>query len=377
MHRFTTVLIVLLGVLSPVTGGAQTGVPATRTSRDGAQNWPQFRGTQAGVAADDPRLPDTWSATENVAWTIDIPGRSWSSPVVWGDHVFVLTAINAKQPNPTLNAVGTYLARSLGGPMTGADITQPTDEHRWVLYDVDFQTGKIRWERAIHAAVPQQSTHQKNSYASETPVTDGERVYVYLGYARAVRLRHGRQAGLVEADGRAEDAHGLGLGRLARPPRRPPLHRQRQRRAIVHRGVRRAHRQRAVAHRSRGRRLELVDAVRVAERPAHRDRHDRQQEGAVVRHQRQAALGADRHDVDSRRHAVRQPRPAVRQLRLLSRPAAADVRDPAGRHRRHLAEGRGAEQRLHRVVASDAGVGLPVAARRRRPVLHADGSRAS
>ncbi len=147
-----------------------------------AQNWPQFRGSRAGVAVDDARLPDTWSATENVAWKIDVPGRSWSSPVVWGNHVFVLTAVNAKQPNQQPNAVGTYLARSLGGPMTGADISQPTDEHRWVLYDVDFQTGKIQWERAIHAAVPPQTVHQKNSYASETPVTDGERVYVYLGY---------------------------------------------------------------------------------------------------------------------------------------------------------------------------------------------------
>ena len=149
----------------------------------GAQNWPQFRGSAAGVARDDPRLPDTWSATENIAWKIDIPGRSWSSPVVWGDHVFVLSAINVKQPAQPLNAVSTYLARSLGGPMSGADITQPTDEHRWVLYDIDFQTGKIRWEQAIQSAVPAQPVHQKNSYASETPVTDGERVYVYLGYA--------------------------------------------------------------------------------------------------------------------------------------------------------------------------------------------------
>ena len=108
-----------------------------------AQNWPQFRGDRAGVAADDARLPDKWSETENIAWKIDIPGRSWSSPVVWGNHVFVLTAINAAQPNPPLNAVGTYLARSLGGPMTGADITKPTGKHRWALYDVDFQTGTV------------------------------------------------------------------------------------------------------------------------------------------------------------------------------------------------------------------------------------------
>jgi outer membrane protein assembly factor BamB len=156
---------------------------ATAPAAVHAQNWPQFRGTRGGVAPDDPRLPDRWSTTENVAWKIDVPGRSWSSPVVWGDHVFVVTAINTRQPSQPLNPVSTYLARSLGGPMTGSDVSQPTDEHRWVLYDVDFQTGKVRWERTMGAAVPLQAVHQKNSYASETPVTDGQQVYVYLGYA--------------------------------------------------------------------------------------------------------------------------------------------------------------------------------------------------
>ena len=49
-----------------------------------AQHWPQFRGTAAGIAPDDPALPETWSETANVVWKIDIPGRAWSSPVVWG-----------------------------------------------------------------------------------------------------------------------------------------------------------------------------------------------------------------------------------------------------------------------------------------------------
>jgi outer membrane protein assembly factor BamB len=156
-------------------------VAAARTAH--AQNWPQFRGSRSGVAADDPRLPDTWTTTQNVAWRIDIPGRSWSSPIVWGDHVFVVSAVNAKTPVQPLNPVITYLARSLGGTMSGADIATSTDEHRWVLYDIDARTGAIRWERQIRSAIPPQPVHQKNSYASETPVTDGERVYVYLGYA--------------------------------------------------------------------------------------------------------------------------------------------------------------------------------------------------
>ena len=59
------------------------------------QDWPQFRGLTAGTAADDPSLPDTWSTTENVTWSVDIPGLGWSSPIVVGDHVFITSAISA------------------------------------------------------------------------------------------------------------------------------------------------------------------------------------------------------------------------------------------------------------------------------------------
>ena len=57
--------------------------------------WPKFRGLDAGAIADDPRLPEVWSETENVVWQADIPGLGWSSPVVWDDHIFVTTAISA------------------------------------------------------------------------------------------------------------------------------------------------------------------------------------------------------------------------------------------------------------------------------------------
>ena len=144
-------------------------------------NWPQFRGGVAGVVADDPALPERWGPDENIAWSIDIPGRAWSSPIVWGDHVFVLTVTRVTggtdaQPMP----IESYRARSLGGSMTGADVDREAEPLRWVLYDVDFESGEVRWERELHAAVPALTAHQKNTFASETPVTDGERVYVYL-----------------------------------------------------------------------------------------------------------------------------------------------------------------------------------------------------
>ena len=145
------------------------------------QEWPQFRGSKSGVAADDPALPDTWSTTQNVAWKIDVRGRGWSSPVVSGDHVFITAAVNTKGSEDALKPVPSYTPRSFGGPMSGQDIATSTDPHRWVLYDVDFNTGKVRWEQTIRTSVPSEPKHQKNSYASETPVTDGERVYTYFG----------------------------------------------------------------------------------------------------------------------------------------------------------------------------------------------------
>lgn len=133
--------------------------------------WPQFRGPQSGgIVADDPALPDRWSATENVLWKMDIPGTGWSSPVVAGNRVFVTTVIpSAAQEAPKR---GLYF---------GGERKAPSDEHRWVVYAVDFNTGKVAWEREVFRGVPPLSRHLKNSYASETPATDGERVYAYFG----------------------------------------------------------------------------------------------------------------------------------------------------------------------------------------------------
>jgi outer membrane protein assembly factor BamB len=146
-----------------------------------AENWPQFRGLQGGAAADDPALPDTWSATQNVVWKVDVPGYAWSSPIVWGDHVFVTSAINTA--GDTVRPVGDYLAGSLGGRMTFKDLASSKALHRWMVYDIDARTGRIRWERQVQQASPSEPRHQKNSYASETPVTDGERVYAYFSSA--------------------------------------------------------------------------------------------------------------------------------------------------------------------------------------------------
>jgi outer membrane protein assembly factor BamB len=136
-----------------------------------ADGWTQFRGASAGVA-EDKNLPDTWSSTENIVWKLGIPGRGWSSPVVAADRIY-LTSVVASHDEEAPKK-GLYFG--------GNRETAPPDDHRWMVYCVDWNTGKLLWEREVHHGKAP-ARHLKNSYASETPVTDGERVYAYFGSA--------------------------------------------------------------------------------------------------------------------------------------------------------------------------------------------------
>jgi outer membrane protein assembly factor BamB len=149
------------------------------------ENWPSFRGPGAlAVADDDPRLPITWSTSENVAWKTPIDGLGWSSPVVWGNRVFV-TSVTSDGPveEPRMGLYFPYGSPSSGGmPTKEGDIKQrEKDVHHWLVYAVDFDSGAVVWKTEVNAEPPRFDRHLKNTYASETPVTDGERVYAYFG----------------------------------------------------------------------------------------------------------------------------------------------------------------------------------------------------
>jgi outer membrane protein assembly factor BamB len=145
--------------------------PLSHSRVDAQKNWPQFRGSDSAGIAEGQNLPDRWSATENVAWKCEIPGRGWSSPIIWGDRVFVTTVINA---GPT--------EEPKKGLYFGGDRPKPSEAmHQWKVYCLDLKSGNIIWERQVHEGIPDSPIHLKSSYASETPVTDGKRVYCYFG----------------------------------------------------------------------------------------------------------------------------------------------------------------------------------------------------
>lgn len=134
--------------------------------------WPQFRGPGSNGLAEGATFPTKWSASENVRWRVPVPGAGWSSPVVAGGRIFLTAAISTENKEPPKK--GLYFGGNRG---------KPTDVHRWMVYAFDFETGKVAWEREVHRGVPAIARHLKNTFASETPATDGERVYTWFGSA--------------------------------------------------------------------------------------------------------------------------------------------------------------------------------------------------
>ena len=156
-----------------------------------APEWPRFRGPQ-GNPVSTANLPDTWSKTQNVEWTAAIPGRGWSSPIVSGGKIFVTAATTdgvSKKPQIGTQYSNEYVAeltkqglseKEVEARVVARDFELPEEVNlHYFLYCVDLESGKVSWKQEYHAGRPPGGRHRKNSFTSETPVTDGKLVYVY------------------------------------------------------------------------------------------------------------------------------------------------------------------------------------------------------
>jgi outer membrane protein assembly factor BamB len=173
-----------VSVLMALTGVARAG------------DWPGFRGPGGMAQSTEDRLPTEWGKDKNILWQAAVPGVAWSSPVVVGDKVLVTSAVTDKQtkPRPGMGGMGGgFGPRGPGGGRPGGPGTpggpggrfgqsKPPDAiYRWEVTCLDRTTGKVLWKQVAAEHKPSIPTHATNSYASETPVTDGERVYAYFG----------------------------------------------------------------------------------------------------------------------------------------------------------------------------------------------------
>jgi outer membrane protein assembly factor BamB len=165
--------------------GSATAIPPRRITRTAAPkltplptpgpadaSWPSFRGRDASGVADGQRLPDRWNGTtgEHILWQTTIPGLGHSSPIVWGDRVFVTSAASSR-------GTDTFKPGIYGDGDTSADRSM----HRFLVSAYDARTGKPMWERVAYEGAPVDTRHIKSTYASATPATDGRLVVAWFG----------------------------------------------------------------------------------------------------------------------------------------------------------------------------------------------------
>lgn len=175
MQRSLTFFTTLLFVISCV--GLQPGVSLADPPGNAplnpemVQNWHQWRGPFGnGEAAADAAPPIQWNETLNTGWVADLPGEGASTPVVWGDQVFVLSA-EATERKADTPPVADAAAKTI----------PPDVFHQFIVTSIDRHTGKVRWQKVATEQVPHEGKHNTHTYAAASPTTDGERLYVSFG----------------------------------------------------------------------------------------------------------------------------------------------------------------------------------------------------
>lgn len=151
---------------------AKGGEPATAEKI--SLEAPRFLSAREPAKGQEAIPPERWSASENIRWKTDLPGLGWACPIVAGKRIYLTTCVSAGKVREPQK--GLYL-----NDLNANKYPPDKSRHEWRVYCLDLESGKVLWERTAHAGVPAKPHHIKNTLASETPATDGKRVYALFG----------------------------------------------------------------------------------------------------------------------------------------------------------------------------------------------------
>jgi len=139
-------------------------------------NWPEWRGQYNSGTVMGGNTPSEFSETKNLNWKIEIPGKGQATPVVWGNQIIVMTAVATdKKPEKVVESAASPMASS-----------STEFIHQFIVISVDKSTGKINWETVVKEELPAERTHELGSWASNSPVTDGENIFACFVSVRVV-----------------------------------------------------------------------------------------------------------------------------------------------------------------------------------------------
>lgn len=153
-----------------------TLVASTTASDEAGRFWPQWRGPRGDGVSPHGDPPTEWSETENVRWKKPLPGRGSSTPVLWGDRLYVTTAVAFGEER-----VAAAPSEPEGSGSWRPPVTAATQNHRFLVLAIDRETGETVWETAVREELPHEGTHTFGTFASASPITDGERIWAFFG----------------------------------------------------------------------------------------------------------------------------------------------------------------------------------------------------
>lgn len=161
--------LVILGSWLALTASAEESTNLYSTNL--LRNWGQWRGPLANGVAPEANPPIHWSETNNVRWKIRLPGKGHSSPVVFGEAVFITAAVPVGDPQKPVfdDAPGVH------------DSVPVTQRHQFIVQAINRRDGSVLWKKVLREEWPHEGGHTTGSLASNSPLTDGERLYVFLG----------------------------------------------------------------------------------------------------------------------------------------------------------------------------------------------------
>ncbi len=164
-HFTTLILLITLVALS--------GVATAKPAND--EYWPQWRGPLATGVAPHGDPPTEWGPEKNIAWKVEIPGKGYASPIVWQDTLYLLTAVPADEPievpDPPESEDGQGRPRNI----------LPTQTQQFTILAIRREDGGVVWEKVLREEVPHEGTHMTATWASNSPITDGEHIFAYFG----------------------------------------------------------------------------------------------------------------------------------------------------------------------------------------------------
>lgn len=163
--NISLVLLIAWVMASPACQGQQA-------EPDPSRQWSSYRGFYANGVLDNANLPDTWNVetNENILWKYRVPGLGLSSPVIWGDKLFITSAVSESDEK----GFKTGIYGSIGS-------VDDESVHKWMIYCLDKNTGSLQWEKMAYEGVPKQKRHPKSSHANSTVATDGKYVVAFFG----------------------------------------------------------------------------------------------------------------------------------------------------------------------------------------------------